>query len=60
MSRSNGFASDSASNSARRLRKHRMLIQAFGDNALGQRRAYEWFKRFKKGRMSVDDEECSG
>jgi len=39
---------------------HRMLKEAFGDNALGQKQTYEWFKRFKSGRMSVEDEERSG
>jgi hypothetical protein len=38
---------------------HRMLKEAFGDNALGQMQTYEWFKRFKKGRIFVDDEEHS-
>jgi hypothetical protein len=36
-----------------------MLKEAFGDNALGQTQTYKWFKCFKKGWMSVDDEECS-
>jgi hypothetical protein len=35
---------------------HRMLTEAFCDNALGQTQSYEWFKRFKNGWMSVDDE----
>jgi len=39
---------------------HRMLKEAFSDNALGQTQTYEWFKRLKNGRMSVDDEELSG
>jgi hypothetical protein len=44
MRRSNGFVSNSASNSARRLRKHkRCLKETFGDNALGQTQNYEWF-----------------
>jgi hypothetical protein len=59
MSRRNGFAINSATNSARRLWKHTER-EAFGDNALGQKQTCEWFKRFKKGRMSVDDEERSG
>jgi hypothetical protein len=37
-----------------------MLKETFGDNALVQTQTYEWFKRFKKGRISVDDEERSG
>jgi hypothetical protein len=39
---------------------HQMLKEAFGDHSLGQTQTYEWFKRFKKGRMSVDDDERSG
>jgi len=37
-----------------------MLKEAFGDNALGHTQTYEWFKCFKNGCMSVDDEERSG
>jgi hypothetical protein len=37
-----------------------MLKEAFGDNALGLTQTYEWFKRFKNGRMSVGDDERSG
>ena len=33
-----------------------MLEEAFGDNALCQTQTYEWFKRFKNGWMSVDNE----
>jgi hypothetical protein len=39
---------------------NRMLKEAFGDNILGQIQNYEWFKGFKNGRMTVDDEERSG
>jgi hypothetical protein len=39
---------------------HRMLEEAYGDNAVSQTQTYEWFKRFKNGRISVDDEERSG
>jgi len=39
---------------------HSMLEEAFHDNALGQTQTYERFKRFKNGRMSVDDEEHTG
>jgi hypothetical protein len=37
-----------------------MLREAFDDNVLGLTQTYEWFKRFKNGRMSVDDDERSG
>jgi len=38
---------------------HRMLKEAFGDNAVGQTQTYEWFKRCKNRWMLVDDEERS-
>jgi hypothetical protein len=38
------------------LETHRMLKEAFGDNAVRQTQTYEWFKRFKNGRISVADE----
>jgi len=38
---------------------HRMLREAFGDNALSQTQTYERFTHFKKGMMSVDDDEPS-
>ena len=38
---------------------HRLLTEAFGDNAEGQTQTYEWFIRFKNGCMSVDDDERS-
>jgi hypothetical protein len=34
---------------------HRMLKEVFGEQALGQARTFEWFKRFKDGQDSVDD-----
>jgi hypothetical protein len=36
-----------------------MLKEAFGDNAIGLTQTYKWFKRFKKGWMSVDSDERS-
>jgi len=41
------------------LETHRMLKEAFGDNALGQMQTYGWFQHFRNGWMSVNDEECS-
>ena len=38
---------------------HQMLQEAFGDNAMSQSKTL-WYKRFKGGRMSVDDDERSG
>jgi hypothetical protein len=36
-----------------------MLREAFGDNALDQMQTYKWFKRFKNGWISVNDEKSS-
>jgi hypothetical protein len=35
---------------------HTMLKEAFGGNAQGPTQTYEWFKRFKNGWMSVNDD----
>jgi hypothetical protein len=37
-----------------------MLKEAFGDNAMSQIKTFLWYKRFKDGRTSVDDDERSG
>jgi hypothetical protein len=37
-----------------------MLQEAFGDNAMSQRKTCLWYKRFKDERNSVDDDERSG
>jgi len=37
-----------------------MLKEAFGEQALNQARTFEWFKRFKDGRESVEDDKHSG
>jgi histone-lysine N-methyltransferase SETMAR len=39
---------------------HRMFKEAFGDNAMSQSKTFLWYKRFKDGRTSVDDDERSG
>ena len=33
-----------------------MLREAFKGDALGQARVYEWFSRFKRGDMSLEDQ----
>jgi len=38
----------------------RMLKEAFGEKAFSQARTFEWFKRFKDGRESVEDLKHSG
>jgi hypothetical protein len=39
---------------------HRILKEAFDEQALIQARTFAWFKRFKVGRESVDDRKYSG
>jgi hypothetical protein len=39
---------------------HRMVKEAFGEQALSQARTFEWFKRFKDGRESVEDDKHYG
>jgi len=39
---------------------HRMLKDAFGEEALSQTRTFEWFKHFKDGRETVEDDKHSG
>ena len=39
---------------------HRMLQQAFRDNAMSQSNAFLWYKCFKDGRTFVDNDEHSG
>ncbi|QQP49497.1 Transposase [Caligus rogercresseyi] len=36
---------------------HRMLLQAFGEHALGKTQCFEWFKWFKSGDFDVRNEE---
>ena len=37
-----------------------MLKIAFGEEAMCRTQTYEWWKRFKEGRTSVDDDPRSG
>ena len=38
----------------------KMLEKAFGESCLGKTQAYEWYKRFKGGRTSLDHDEIPG
>jgi hypothetical protein len=38
----------------------KMLQQAFGDECMSQTQCFEWYSRFKKGRMSIDEDPRSG
>jgi len=37
-----------------------MLQKAFGNNAMSQSKTFLWYKHFKDGRTSVNDDELSG
>jgi hypothetical protein len=37
-----------------------MLREAFGKHSLSWTAVFEWHSRFKAGRVSVKDDECSG
>jgi len=37
-----------------------MLQEAFKEQALSRARVFEWFSRFKKGDLSIEDQPCSG
>ena len=39
---------------------HNLLIEAYGDSALSRARVYEWHKRFKDGRESVENDDGAG
>lgn len=36
---------------------HRMLVEAYGDHALSERTCEESFRRFKNGKLNVENEE---
>jgi hypothetical protein len=40
--------------------RHKMLKEAFVGNAQGLTQTYKWFKLFKNGWISIDDDEQSG
>ena len=37
-----------------------LLREVYGDDAMSQARVYEWHKRFRDGRESVDDDQKTG
>ena len=39
---------------------YEMLKTAFGEQVMGRSPTYQWFSRFKAGRISTDDDESSG
>ena len=36
---------------------HRMLVEAYGEHALGKTQYFEWFKKFKSGNFDVRNED---
>ena len=38
-------------------KSHRMLVEAYGEHALGKSLCFEWFKKFRSGNFDVRDEE---
>ena len=36
---------------------HRMLVEAYGEHALGKTQCFEWFKKFKRGNFYVRNED---
>ena len=39
---------------------YEMLKTVFGEQAMGRSQKFQWFSRFKAGRISTDDDERSG
>ena len=37
---------------------HRMLVETYGEHALGKSQYFEWFKKFRSGNFDVRNEEC--
>jgi len=40
--------------------KYQLLQQAYGEDAMGCLQVFDWFRRFKEGRTSVESNPCSG
>ena len=36
---------------------HRMLVEAYGEHALGKTQCFEWFKKFKSGDFDLTNAE---
>ena len=36
---------------------HRMLVEAYGEHALGKSQCFEWFQKFRSGNFDVRNEE---
>ena len=42
------------------METYQLLQQAYGEDALGCTQVFDWFRRFKEGRTSVESDPCSG
>ena len=40
--------------------KYQLLQQAYGEDAMGRTKVFDWFRRFKEGRTSVESDSHSG
>ena len=41
-------------------KKYQLLQQAYGEDAVGRTQVFDWFRRFKEGRTSVESDLLSG
>jgi len=39
---------------------YQLLQQAYGEDAMGRTQVFDWFRRFKEGRTSVESDSHSG
>jgi len=39
---------------------YQLLQQAYGEDAMGRTQVFNWFRRFKEGRTSIESDPCSG
>ena len=56
----NAFGSSFVLKSGKPQRKHQLLQQAYGEDAMGRTEVFDWFRRFKEGRTSVESDPRSG
>ena len=39
---------------------YQLLQQAYGEDAMGRKQVFDWFRRFKEGRTSTESDPCLG
>jgi len=42
------------------METYQLLQQAYGEDAMDCTQVFDWFRRFKEGRTSVESNPCSG